>query len=159
RGGLSSAASAGVPAKKRHSFLRYVYARTSALYAAASMPTLRHYTVVPRLPPALERLRDIAHNLWWSWTPEVRELFVRVDADLFEEVHGNPIELLSRVDQARLDELAADDAFLSHLESGWAAFQRYMSREGWFHKRFPDVQGARIAYFSMEYGLNESLPI
>jgi starch phosphorylase len=123
------------------------------------MPTLRHYTVVPRLPPSLERLRDIAHNLWWSWAPEVRELFVRVSADLFEDVHGNPIELLSRVDQARLDELAADDAFLSHLEGAWAAFQRYMSREGWFHKRFPDAQGARIAYFSMEYGLHESLPI
>src|SRR5215813_5698039 len=123
------------------------------------MPSLRHYTVVPRLPAALERLRDIAHNLWWAWAPEARELFVRVNADLFEDVHGNPIELLSRVDQARLDELANDDAFLSHLEGAWATFQRYMSREGWFHKRFPDAQGTRIAYFSMEYGLHESLPI
>jgi glycogen phosphorylase len=123
------------------------------------MPTLRHYTVVPRLPAPIERLRDIAHNLWWSWSPEARELFVRIDARLFEEVHGNPIELLSRVDQSRLDELAADDAFLNHLEGAWSTFQRYMSREGWFQKRFPALSETRIAYFSMEYGLHESLPI
>src|SRR5262245_20473425 len=113
------------------------------------MPTLRRYTVVPRLPPAIERLRDIAHNLWWAWAAEARELFIRVDAALFDEVHGNPIELLSRVDQSRLDELAQDDAFLSHLEAAWSTMQRYLSREGWFAKRFPEAAGARIAYFSM----------
>ena len=123
------------------------------------MPTLRHYTVVPRLPPAIERMREIAHNLWWAWAPDARELFVRVNPDLFEEVHGNPIELLARVDQQRLDQLASDDAFLSHLEGAWGMFQRYMSREGWFQKRFPEAAGSRIAYFSMEYGLHESLPI
>ena len=123
------------------------------------MPTLRRYTVVPRLPAPLERLREIAHNLWWAWSPVARELIVRIDPDLFEEVHGNPIELLSRVDQARLDELATDDAFLSHLEAAWQTFQRYMSREGWFSRTFPAASGARIAYFSMEYGLHESLPI
>jgi starch phosphorylase len=123
------------------------------------MPTLRHFTVVPRLPPALERLRDIAYNLWWSWSPVGHELFVRLDPDLWEEVHGNPIELLGRIDQARLDELAADDAFTSHLEAAWQTFQRYMQREGWFSKTFPEAAGARIAYFSMEYGIHECLPI
>ncbi|HEY1691159.1 MAG TPA: alpha-glucan family phosphorylase [Polyangiaceae bacterium] len=123
------------------------------------MPTLRHFTVVPRLPPSLERLRDIAYNLWWSWAPIAHELFMRMDADLWEEVHGNPIELLARVDQARLEELAADDAFTSHLDAAWQTFQRYMQREGWFSKTFPEAAGARIAYFSMEYGLHECLPI
>jgi glycogen phosphorylase len=123
------------------------------------MPTLRRYTVIPRLPPALERLRDIALNIWWAWAPVAREMFVRIDDELWEEVHGNPIELLSRVDQERLDELATDDAFLSHLEAAWQTFQRYMSREGWFSRTFPHASGARIAYFSMEYGLHESLPI
>lgn len=123
------------------------------------MPTLKHFTVVPRLPPALERLRDIAYNLWWSWAPVAHELFVRIDPDLWEEVHGNPIELLGRVDQGRLEELAVDDAFTSHLEAAWSTFQRYMQREGWFSKTFPEAAGARIAYFSMEYGLHECLPI
>ncbi len=123
------------------------------------MLTLRHFTVVPLLPPALERLRNIAHNLWWSWAPVGQDLFIRLDPDLWEAVHGNPIELLARVDQARLNELAADDAFTSHLEAAWQTFQRYMQREGWFSRSFPDAAGARIAYFSMEYGIHECLPI
>ena len=128
-------------------------------YSPPSMPTLHRFTVIPRLPAALDRLREIAHNLWWAWAPVARELFVRIDPDLWEEIHGNPIELLSRVAQTRLDELATDDAFLSHLEAAWQTFQRYMSREGWFSRTFPGASGARIAYFSMEYGLHESLPI
>ena len=123
------------------------------------MPTLRHFTVVPRLPPTLERLRALAYNLWWSWSPVGQELFVRLDPDLWEEVHGNPIELLARVDQTRLDELVGDDAFTSHLDAAWQTFERYMQREGWFSKTFPDAAGARIAYFSMEYGIHECLPI
>jgi len=59
------------------------------------MPTLRSYTVVPRLPPQLERLREIAENLRWSWAADARELFQRVDGDLWERVRGNPIELLA----------------------------------------------------------------
>ncbi len=123
------------------------------------MPTLRHFTVVPRLPPALERLRDIAYNLWWSWSPVAHELFVRLDPDLWEAVRGNPIELLASVSQERLEALAGDDAFTSHLEAAWSTFQRYMQRGGWFSKTFPEAAGARIAYFSMEYGLHECLPI
>jgi starch phosphorylase len=123
------------------------------------MPTLRQFTVVPRLPPSLERLRSIAYNLWWSWSADGHELFVRLDPDLWEAVRGSPIELLARVDQARLDELAGDDAFTSHLDACWQTFQRYMQREGWFHKTFPEAAQSRIAYFSMEYGIHECLPI
>jgi starch phosphorylase len=123
------------------------------------MPTLTHFTVVPRLPASLERLREIAYNLWWSWAPVAAELFMRIDPDLWEAVHGNPIELLGRVDQRRFDELSTDDAFTSHLDAAWTTFQRYMQREGWFSKTFPEAAGARIAYFSMEYGLHECLPI
>ncbi len=123
------------------------------------MPTLRTYTVVPRLPQQLERLREIAENLWWSWAIEARELFLRIDGDLWDAVRGNPIELLTRVEQSRLDELARDDAFLGRLETAYATLQRYMSRDGWFKKSFPECDGARIAYFSMEYGIHECLPI
>ena len=101
------------------------------------MLTLRHFTVIPRLPPALERLRDLAYNLWWSWAPVGQDLFIRVDRDLWEAVHGNPIELLARIDQERLNELATDDAFTSHLEAAWQTFQRYMQREGWFSRTLP----------------------
>jgi starch phosphorylase len=123
------------------------------------MPTLRHYTVIPRLPAPLERLRDLAYNMWWSWSPAGQELFVRLEPDLWVTVHGNPIELLSRIDQSRLEELATDDAFTSQLDSVWQTFQRYMQREGWFSRTFPEAAGARLAYFSMEYGIHECLPI
>jgi glycogen phosphorylase len=123
------------------------------------MPTLRHFTVVPRLPPALERLRDIAYNLWWSWSPAGEELFARLDPDLWETAHGNPIELLASVDQPRLDELANDDAFTGQLDATWQLLERYLQREGWFSRSFPETAGARLAYFSMEYGIHECLPI
>ncbi len=123
------------------------------------MPTLRRFTVVPRLPPQLERLRDLAHNLWWAWNPIATELFSRIDPEAWETVHGNPIELLSLVGQKRLDELAVDDAFVAHLEAATATLDKYMSQKGWFHRRFPQTEGVTIAYFSMEYGLHESLPI
>src|ERR1700727_2210673 len=134
-------------------------ADSADLSSVAPMPTLRRFTVAPRLPRSLEHLREIAHNLWWAWEPLARELFDRIDSDLWEEVHGNPIELLSRVGQQRLDELAADDAFVSHLETVHERHRYYMSREGWFTKRFPETANARIAYFSMEYGLHQSPPI
>src|SRR5450755_757519 len=86
--------------------------------------TLRTYTVVPRLPASLEPLRAIAKNLWWAWAPEARELFQRIDAELWEEVHGNPIELLSRVPQARFDELAQDDVFQARLEAAHGTLER-----------------------------------
>jgi starch phosphorylase len=123
------------------------------------MPTVHRFNVVPRLPPPLERLREIAYNLWWAWAPVARDLFHRIDPVLWEQVHGNPITLLTRVEQKRLDALATDDALLSHLDSAWSTFQGYMSREGWFQKQFPEAKKATIAYFSMEYGLHESLPI
>jgi starch phosphorylase len=88
-----------------------------------------------------------------------QDLFIRLDPDLWETVHGNPIELLARVDQDRLNEASTDDAFTSHLEAAWQTFQRYMQREGWFSRSFPDAAGARLAYFSMEYGIHECLPI
>ncbi|MBL0195351.1 MAG: alpha-glucan family phosphorylase [Myxococcales bacterium] len=123
------------------------------------MPSIRRFTVIPRLPTNLEPLRTIAHNLWWTWTPSARALFLRIDEALFESVHANPIELLSRAPQARLEELSRDDAFLAHLDAVAQGLDRYMTRESWFQKAFPDASGATIAYFSMEYGLHESLPI
>ncbi len=121
--------------------------------------TLTTYHVVPRLPASLERLRDIAQNLWWAWAPDARTIFWRIDPALWEEVHGNPIELLTRIEQKRLDELSTDDAFLAQVDVAHQALQKYLGREGWFAKKFPECAGSRIAYFSMEYGLHESLPV
>ena len=114
----------------------------------------------PPPPAALERLREIAYNLWWSWAPVAHELFVRIDPELWEEVHGNPIELLcARRPGAPRRARRATTPSLSHLEAACATLPALHAREGWFSKRFPEAAGARIAYFSMEYGLHECLPI
>ncbi len=123
------------------------------------MPTLHPYVVVPRLPKILEPIREVAYNLLWSWSPAAVELFRRIDPNRWESLHGNPIELLASVPQSRLEELAKDESFTSHMEAVVTTFKAYVSREGWFKKRFPDAKEARIAYFSMEFGLHESLPI
>lgn len=123
------------------------------------MPTFRRFTVSPSVPEPLQKLRALSYNLWWSWSPEAHELFVRMDRDLWEEVYGNPIELLARLGQERLAELAKDDAFVSHVERAYESLETYVSTKGWFSRTYPENTDVRIAYFSMEFGLHESLPI
>lgn len=120
---------------------------------------LRTYTVVPALPKPLSRLRELSYNYWWSWNSDARELFRRLDTDLWEDVVHNPVKFLAHLAQRRLDQAAGDKAFLAHMQRVLGAFDNYMNREGWFAKSFPDMKDARIAYFSMEFGIHESLPI
>ena len=123
------------------------------------MYRLRTYTVVPALPEPLIRLRELAYNIWWSWNPDARELFRRLDPDLWEDVVHNPVKFLAHVAQRRLDQAAGDKAFLAHMQRVLAALDGYMNREGWYAKTHPDLRDGHIAYFSMEFGLHESLPI
>lgn len=123
------------------------------------MPTLRRFTVVPRLPQPLERLRTLAYNLWWTWNHDARELFEILDPDLWESLHQNPVALLAQIPQHRLDEFARDDAYLTALEARYNAFERYMAREGWFRTAHPDQRHELVAYFSMEFGLHECVPV
>lgn len=119
----------------------------------------RTYTVIPALPQPLARLRDLAYNIWWCWNADARELFRRLDPELWEDVVHNPVRFLAHLAQRRLDQAAQDKAFLAHMQRVLAALDSYMSREGWFAKSHSDLKDARIAYFSMEFGLHESLPI
>ncbi|HWL93141.1 MAG TPA: alpha-glucan family phosphorylase [Phycisphaerae bacterium] len=123
------------------------------------MYKLRTYTVVPALPKSLYRLRDLAYNLWWSWNGDARELFRRLDSTLWDEVSGNPVQFLSHVSQKRLDQAASDSAYLSELNRILANFDSYMTRRGWFSDKHSDLSATQIAYFSMEFGLHECLPI
>ena len=86
----------------------------------SSMPprSIRTFTVLPHLPERLQALQKLAYNLWWCWNPEAVALFRRIDADIFESVDHNPVKLLSRVSQARLQELEEDDGFLVETPGG-----------------------------------------
>ncbi len=123
------------------------------------MKNVRGFTVVPALPEALKPLRELANNLWWTWNPDAFQLFRRLDIDLWEEVYHNPIRLLGRVDQRRLEQAAADAGYMAHLNSVLMALHDYMTANTWFDDHYSDLKGQAIAYFSAEFGLHECLPI
>jgi starch phosphorylase len=131
---------------------------------------IRTFTVLPHLPDRLQPLQKLAYNLWWCWNPEAISLFRRVDADLFETVEHSPVKLLGAIDQSRLEQLLADDGFLAHMDRVDEAFESYMNGPTWFNEAFlPKFRTStgfavsrddlRIAYFSAEFGLHESVPI
>ncbi|MEP6870394.1 MAG: alpha-glucan family phosphorylase [Anaerolineaceae bacterium] len=113
--------------------------------------------VEPVLPPALESLRALTRNLYWTWNTDAVTLFERIDRDAWEETGHNPVRLLQHVPVAAIEALSTDDGFLLHLERVTASFDAYMARP-----RGSDVSGMSaddtIAYFSLEFALTESLP-
>ena len=121
--------------------------------------TVRPFTVLPSLPPRLEPLQKLAYNLWWCWHADAVALFSRIDPELFESLDHSPVRLLTGVSQDRLDELAGDDGFLAHLDRVVELLNRYMAAKTWFSESFPADANLRIAYFSMEFGIHESVPV
>ena len=119
------------------------------------------YTVDPQIPAPLAPLRELANNLWLSWNFDAVMLFMRLDYELWMESHQNPARLLGMISQARYDELAADDSYLSALDSVYQKFRRYRDGETWYGGSAPKDAAGRtmVAYFSMEYGLDVSLSI
>jgi glycogen phosphorylase len=117
----------------------------------------RTFHVEPALPPALEPLRSIALNLWWTWNTDATELFRHIDSARWEETGHNPVRLLQTLPSSELERLAGDDDFLGRLETVRDAFETYMSRPPQI-----TVEGTNgeevIAYFSLEFALTESLP-
>jgi starch phosphorylase len=124
----------------------------------ATVRTIYPYTVVPTLPPRLERLRTLAYNGWWSWNPEAEELFARLDPDIWAATHRNPVALLGRLPQRHLERFAEDEAFVGLLDEVWESFHSHLSDPGWFGRRYPQSRLC-VAYFSMEYGLSDCFPI
>ncbi len=115
--------------------------------------------VTPNLPAPLEQLRELAFNMRWSWDADCIALFRRLDPELWRETDHNPVQLLGMLSQERLDEAATDASFLAHMQRICAsrAAERD-SRNTWFLRQHGEQpQGACIAYFSMEFGLAESL--
>ncbi len=119
------------------------------------MHPLRILVVTPTLPPPLASLRELAYNYWWSWDRDAQDLFARIDPDLWERVHHNPLLLLQRIPQARLEELAHDDDFLAFLHYVYQRFQA--SQEAPSRYSLPSGSTLEtIAYFCAEYGIHES---
>ncbi len=116
-----------------------------------------HY--LPRaLPESLQGLAALSLDLRWSWHHSADDLWRAVDRKLWEAT-GNPRLILESVSDQRLTELASDQQFLLALQEQFAARQKHFQTETWFSSRYAGVFAGQIAYFSMEFGINESLPL
>jgi starch phosphorylase len=113
-------------------------------------------SVVPKLPQALSRLSELAYNMRFAWEHETYTLFRRIDPELWESTNHNPVAVLGRVSQDRMDALQKDPAFMAHLGHVCEDFDQYMeAKSTWFSERYKGETAPRIAYFSMEFGLAE----
>jgi len=124
------------------------------------MYVFNRITVNPQLPKRVERLSEIANNLWWSWNTEFLRLFQEIDRDLWEESNKNPVKFLKHVSQERLEKASKDTSFLKKYDKIVNDFDGYMnSKNTWFASQYPGNKKDLIAYFSAEYGLDETIPI
>lgn len=121
------------------------------------IPTLQIADI--ELPTRVDRLRDLAYDLWWSWSPAATRLFTWIDPDHWRRYH-NPVELLINVEPHHWQRLLSDPEFLRAYEAVMAALDAYRARPRWFQEQAgaEDVRGP-VAYFSMEFGLHESLGV
>ncbi|WP_280384418.1 alpha-glucan family phosphorylase [Nocardia wallacei] len=126
------------------------------------MKALRRFTVRAHLPDRLAALAELATNLRWSWHAPTQDLFAELDRALWLEVGRDPVRMLGEVPAVRLDELAADDAYVGAVDAAAADLRDYLTRPRWFQKQSGGDRGAAlptaIAYFSMEFGVTEVLP-
>lgn len=114
--------------------------------------------VFPAIPESLQFLDKLSRNLWWSWRREAVELFRRIDPKLWRESNRNPIHFSTLISQERLLELSQDESFLSHLRQVREYFESSLETNvGHSTNVFDDRR--TIAYFSMEFGIHESLPL
>jgi len=138
------------------------------------MQPIRTFNVSPSLPPRLEPLRRLAYNLQWDWNVEAKDLFRRLDPDLWESSHHNPVLLLGNISQARLQEAAEDEGLLAQMDRAARQLEEYLHERTWYDKNRGQGSGVRgqetkestpsslsecYAYFSAEFGLVDCLPI
>ncbi len=124
------------------------------------MYVFNRITVNPQLPKRIDKLQEVANNLWWSWNTEFLRLFQKIDRDLWEESNKNPVKFLKRVDQDKLEAASQNIEFLKEYDRVIDNFEAYInSKNTWFSREFPKNKKDLIAYFSAEYGLDQTLPI
>jgi len=148
------------------------------------MQPIRTFNVTPSLPQRLEPLRQLAYNIHWDWNVDTKDLFRRLDRDLWESSRHNPVLMLGTISQSRLQEVAEDEGFVAQMERAAQQLEDYHHRLTWYHRQrklgtdsktgstAPDSESLPTAkhslttnqtecyaYFSMEFGLTDCLPI
>lgn len=122
-----------------------------------------NFQVKPRIPETLEKLTELAYNVWSTWDKDAYELFSRIDPLLYRKCEHNPVQLLNSVSNERLEELSKDSGYLYELTKVYEEFNDYLD----FSDNYYESQAEKfhfdrlhtIAYFCMEYGMHESIPV
>ncbi len=125
--------------------------------ATTNMTILGHLTVLPQLPDELSRLDELAHNLYWSWQADARQLFRQLDRDLWQRQQQNPVGFLRDVSQARLDQAAADPDYLAAYHDVLEKFDAYLATPRWFERAIGEDHV--YAYLCAEYGWTEAVTL
>lgn len=121
------------------------------------MKPIKTFIVTAKLPSRIAKLKELAYNYWWCWNYNAKELFIRINNRLWDEVNHNPVLLINRLSQEELEELASQNEFVSYLDFVYETFRRYLESEGWYNRLSNEKDGT-IVYLSPEFGINESFP-
>ena len=120
------------------------------------MPIPANY-FLPSMPEGLEGLSELVLDLRWSWNHQADRLWKQIAPELWART-GNPWLILQNISTARLNTLAADPAFRKTVEDYVASYRETMERPSWFRETYAE-SALSVAYFSMEFGLSEALPL
>ena len=118
----------------------------------SNQPLWKEVNVKSSLPKELASLDELAHNMWWAWNYEARNMWKSLDKDLYEEVCHNPVLLLERLSYERKQAIVKDKVIMKKVKDVYKKFRDYMDEK-------PDTKRPSVAYFSMEYGINQVLKI
>ncbi len=118
----------------------------------SNLPSWHDFYVKSSMPEALQKLDELAHNIWWVWNEDGKALFKDINPDMWTEVRHNPIIMLQRLGYDKLEELSKDAAFLGKMNAIYDKFRKYIDVK-------PDSKRPSVAYFCMEYGLTHVLKI
>lgn len=118
----------------------------------ANAPQWKKVTIKSTLPAELKCLDELAHNMWWAWNYEARDMWKSLDKDLYEEVGHNPVMLLDRLSYERKEAIVKDKAIMERVKAVYKKFREYMDVA-------PDATRPSVAYFCMEYGINQVVKI
>lgn len=123
----------------------------------------KNFFVNPQVPKDLEPLLEISRNLWSTWDPDAFRLFNRIDPVLFRKHDHNPLMVLQQISKQKLQELSHNSGFMNEMKSVYYKFKTFLQYEGYYldenGKKVKFDPRFQIAYFSMEYGIHESLPV
>ena len=115
-------------------------------------PQWKEVTVKSTLPAELKCLDELAHNMWWAWNYEARDMWKSLDKALYDEVGHNPVMLLDRLSYERKEAIVKDKAIMERVKAVYKKFREYMDVA-------PDANRPSVAYFCMEYGINQVVKI